>query len=488
MTVRARTCTRPCAPSASAPSSPSAARSRTATTSRSRSRSTSSGRGPALYEYRPLVRAFVEARAARSRARRRAHRARGAAPGAGGGDLRPRPRGAAPTEEQALFRTVLLPLLVATAEACGGFDWDDAAFERAYAELEPSLFGGDAATRRSRRSSASRRDAGRARRRLRVRAPPPASSRTLAGGAGLLPAGFGREADRSACWSSSGRSSPARSRRTRRASSPTRSPRSGSPPPPRSRPARSSSSGSTGGRTGSGRCCRSPRRSRRASRRGSTRSAPSSRATCSRGSRSPMRTRRSPRRSTAGSSRSSRPSRSAPSSCAARSPPCSGETWELRAAVLLGEPSEERRAIHAALRALAAGEPATARAEAAVRRSLVEMLEHGDRAALIARSTRRCSGCGRRRCVGGEDDALGRSRSAPCAGVHVASTAWTKPASSIGSTGSTRSTGRARRPASCSRSCAACSTRQSSWRAAGRRRRRDGEEVVERPARRLLGT
>ncbi len=45
------------------------------------------------------------------------------------------------TEDDALFRTVLLGLLVSTAESCGGFDWDDDAFERAYAELETSLFG-----------------------------------------------------------------------------------------------------------------------------------------------------------------------------------------------------------------------------------------------------------------------------------------------------------------------------------------------------------
>jgi hypothetical protein len=32
-------------------------------------------------------------------------------------------------------------LLVETAEICGGFDWDDAAFARAYAALEGSLFG-----------------------------------------------------------------------------------------------------------------------------------------------------------------------------------------------------------------------------------------------------------------------------------------------------------------------------------------------------------
>jgi hypothetical protein len=35
----------------------------------------------------------------------------------------------------------VLPLLISTAEGCGGFDWDDAAFNHAYAELERSLFG-----------------------------------------------------------------------------------------------------------------------------------------------------------------------------------------------------------------------------------------------------------------------------------------------------------------------------------------------------------
>jgi hypothetical protein len=34
-----------------------------------------------------------------------------------------------------------VPLLVRTAEGCGGFDWDDCAFSRAYDELEGSLFG-----------------------------------------------------------------------------------------------------------------------------------------------------------------------------------------------------------------------------------------------------------------------------------------------------------------------------------------------------------
>jgi hypothetical protein len=46
-----------------------------------------------------------------------------------------------PGEGRMFFRAILLPLLTRTAEACGGFDWDDGAFERVYAELEGSLFG-----------------------------------------------------------------------------------------------------------------------------------------------------------------------------------------------------------------------------------------------------------------------------------------------------------------------------------------------------------
>jgi len=98
--------------------------------------------GPALYEYRPLVRAFVEERATRLRGRDDALIALE--------ELRREPAaaifarahaGPRPSAEEALFRTVLLGLLISTAEACGGFDWDDAAFDRAYTELERSLFG-----------------------------------------------------------------------------------------------------------------------------------------------------------------------------------------------------------------------------------------------------------------------------------------------------------------------------------------------------------
>ena len=98
-------------------------------------------RGPALYELKPLVRAFIEEREPMLRAREDVRIALE--------ELRREPAaaifanahaGSGASEDDALWRTVLLGLLVATAEGCGGFDWDDEAFERAYAELESSLF------------------------------------------------------------------------------------------------------------------------------------------------------------------------------------------------------------------------------------------------------------------------------------------------------------------------------------------------------------
>ena len=99
-------------------------------------------RGPSLYELRPLVRAFIEEREPMLRAREDARLAVE--------ELRREPgaaifaqahAGKRASEDEALFRTVLLGLLVSTAEACGGFDWDDEAFEKAHAELEASLYG-----------------------------------------------------------------------------------------------------------------------------------------------------------------------------------------------------------------------------------------------------------------------------------------------------------------------------------------------------------
>jgi hypothetical protein len=156
-------------------------------------------RGPALYEYRPLVRGFVEERADRLRGRDDAVLALD--------ELRREPAaaifarahaGPRPTADEALFRTVLLGLLVSTAEACGGFDWDDDSFDRAYAELERSLFG----ERRAYTAVAPLVGiavgtqlellTG-----LRVRAAAAGElARHWPEAQGLLPAGFGREADR----------------------------------------------------------------------------------------------------------------------------------------------------------------------------------------------------------------------------------------------------------------------------------------------------
>jgi hypothetical protein len=99
-------------------------------------------RGPALYELTPLVRSFIEEREPLLRAREDARLAieeLSREPSAG--IFARAHAGPRATEEQALFRTILLGLLISTAEGCGGFDWDDEAFERAYLELEGSLFG-----------------------------------------------------------------------------------------------------------------------------------------------------------------------------------------------------------------------------------------------------------------------------------------------------------------------------------------------------------
>ena len=98
--------------------------------------------GPSLYEYRPLVRGFVEEQAPTLR---RLPDTRNAID-----DLRREPAaaifahahsGPGASDDEALFRTILLPTLAAVAERSGGFDWKDDAFEHAYASIEQSLFG-----------------------------------------------------------------------------------------------------------------------------------------------------------------------------------------------------------------------------------------------------------------------------------------------------------------------------------------------------------
>ena len=96
---------------------------------------------PSLYEYRPLVRSYVERRA-RSLAlledARIALAEIAQEPAAGRFAQAHAPSDAAWRE--ALFRAVLLPLVTGVAETCGGFDWDDAAFEHAYAAFEETLY------------------------------------------------------------------------------------------------------------------------------------------------------------------------------------------------------------------------------------------------------------------------------------------------------------------------------------------------------------
>jgi hypothetical protein len=154
---------------------------------------------PALYEYRPLVRDFVETHAPRLRGREDAAIAlEELAREPAAGIYARAHAGRDPSEDDALFRTVLVDLLIRVAEACGGFDWDDASFDGAYGELERSLFG----ERRSYSavaplvgvSAGVQRELGAS---LRVRAAADGElSRHWPEAKGLLPEGFGREPDR----------------------------------------------------------------------------------------------------------------------------------------------------------------------------------------------------------------------------------------------------------------------------------------------------
>jgi hypothetical protein len=96
---------------------------------------------PTLYEYRPLVRGFVEARADRLFARDDVREAVADLQREPAARIFARAHEGGSDEARALYRSVLVPLLVRTAEGCGGFDWDDTAFDRSYEELESSLFG-----------------------------------------------------------------------------------------------------------------------------------------------------------------------------------------------------------------------------------------------------------------------------------------------------------------------------------------------------------
>jgi len=154
---------------------------------------------PALYEYRPLARGYVEARAQRLAQlddARFAVEELGREPAAA--IFAQAHAGQTSSGGAVLFRSILLPLLSSVAESCGGFEWDDRVFDRAYLELERSLFG-------------ERRAYGAVAPLVGLTIPVPIElgrsirARSAAAGElaaywpeanGLLPAGFGREPER----------------------------------------------------------------------------------------------------------------------------------------------------------------------------------------------------------------------------------------------------------------------------------------------------
>jgi hypothetical protein len=154
---------------------------------------------PTLYEYRPLGRAFVERHAERLSA------LSDAAPALDVLEREPAAAifahahaGSRVAEREALSRAVLLPLAADIVDACGGVDWDDSAFERAYAALERSLFGSErayaAVAPLAGVSVGAAADLGGG---LRVRAAATGElSAHWAEATRLLPPGFGREPDR----------------------------------------------------------------------------------------------------------------------------------------------------------------------------------------------------------------------------------------------------------------------------------------------------
>lgn len=155
--------------------------------------------GPALYEYRPLVRDFIETRADRLRGREDALIALEELAREPAAAIYARAHaGRDPREDDALFRTVLVDLLIRVGEACGGFDWDDGSFDHAYAELEHSLFGEKRAYAAVAPlvgiSTGVQRDLGGS---CRIRAVADGElARHWPEAKSLLPQGFGRETDR----------------------------------------------------------------------------------------------------------------------------------------------------------------------------------------------------------------------------------------------------------------------------------------------------
>lgn len=154
---------------------------------------------PALYDYRPRARRYVEARADHLRRLGDAQFALEELSREPAAAIFARAHsGPDSTGEPALFRTILLPFLAGMADRCGGFEWDDQVFNRGYGELERQIFGSShaygAIAPLVGLSSPHRLDLGR---NLRVRMAGPGEIADCWPEAnGLLPPGFGRQPER----------------------------------------------------------------------------------------------------------------------------------------------------------------------------------------------------------------------------------------------------------------------------------------------------
>ena len=349
-----------------------------------------------LHEYRPLVRSYVDARGERLGALADANivleEAATASPAAINAAAH------SGKGESSLLRTIALPLLADVAEACGGLDWSDEAFDRAYAELERTLLG----ERRTYAAVAplvgvsvgAQVELAEG---LRVRL---AATGELAAhwpeASGLLPAEFGRAPTGSACSSWSGRSRPTCQSRPILPASWRRDQRTSSCDcrPIRRGPGALRAAGLASVRGEAGAADRG---------RGASWGADTARRlpgngslpTCSSASAAPRRIPSSPRRSTAGSF-----------SLFADEPFRSEQLREALAALLGGADGLWAAAVRAAVllgetryrigQSSSSGyEPWRAEsrrrrgAEEAIRKALVEALAHGDRAVSWTRSTTR---------------------------------------------------------------------------------------------------
>src|SRR5262249_61691401 len=97
---------------------------------------------PALYGYLPLARPFVESLSHKPARRDDARLAIEELKREPAAAIFARAHASArASDDDGLFASVMLPLLVRTAELCGGVGWGDAADDKGYPGLEAAVFG-----------------------------------------------------------------------------------------------------------------------------------------------------------------------------------------------------------------------------------------------------------------------------------------------------------------------------------------------------------